>query len=127
MTEKKIYLILEYTKRTTLDEVLSAKGKLNEDYVQLYSGEIIQVIEYLHQNGIIYRDLKTSDIMIGDTGHIIMTNIEFGKKLNGQQSNPIDKVPKYTAPEVLNDNQYSEASDWWSLVFLYKTIGNYYI
>ena len=69
-TDKKIYMVTEYTNGGDFIQLLTAKGKLSEESVKLYSSEIIYVLEYLHKQNIICRDLSPLNIMLDEIGHV---------------------------------------------------------
>ena len=46
---------------------------------RLYLCEVISCFEYLHQNKIIYRDLKPENLMIGIDGHLKITDFGSAK------------------------------------------------
>ena len=59
--------------------------KFNEDFTKFYSAEIILALEYLHKNGIIYRDLKPENVLLNSDGHIKLC--DFGLSKEGVKSN----------------------------------------
>ena len=46
------------------------KGKFTENEARFYICELIVAIDFLHENNIIYRDLKPDNILIDKNGHI---------------------------------------------------------
>ncbi len=58
------YLVLEYLEGKTLDEVLGERGKLAPaDAVALVHHALLG-LQYLHQSGVVHRDLKPADLMV---------------------------------------------------------------
>lgn len=45
-----------------------------EEWARKYCAEIVLALEYLHNNGIIHRDVKPDNILISRTGHIKLTD-----------------------------------------------------
>jgi protein-serine/threonine kinase len=49
--------------------------KLNLGRVQFYAAETVLALSYMHQMGLIYRDLKPQNILLGEDGHIQLVDL----------------------------------------------------
>uniref|UniRef100_A0A452GTT0 Protein kinase domain-containing protein n=1 Tax=Gopherus agassizii TaxID=38772 RepID=A0A452GTT0_9SAUR len=97
-----IYMILEYCSHKSLAHILKARKTLTEPEVRYYLRQIIAGLRYLHQQGIIHRDLKLSNffltknmqVKIGDLG--LATRDEQA----GRRRGVVCGTPNYLAPEA---------------------------
>ena len=48
-------------------------GRLGRDRARFYTAEIVEGVEGLHKNGVIYRDLNPETVLIGSDEHIVLT------------------------------------------------------
>lgn len=53
----------------------SPNGRLPEDRVRFYIAEIILALAYLHQRGLIYRDLKPQNVLLNANGHVQLVDL----------------------------------------------------
>lgn len=79
-------------------------------------------MQYLHSKGILYCDLKPSNILLDENGHIKLCDFALAKKLGDMSKNPSLSsqakrgTPCYMAPELFEDGGiHSYASDFWAL------------
>jgi serine/threonine protein kinase len=117
-TTDKLYLIMEFVNGGELFYHLQLSGSFPPDRTRFYSAEIVLALEYLHKNGIIYRDLKPENVLIDSDGHIKITDFGLSKEgLIGQnaRTNTFCGTPEYLAPEILLGAAYTISVDWWSL------------
>ena len=61
--------------------LFKSEKKFPHDVVLFYACEICLAIEYLHSIDIVYRDLKTENILISNDGHIKLTDFGFAKQI----------------------------------------------
>ena len=65
---------------------LSKHKRFSEEVARMYLCEIILAIEYLHQNNIVFRDLKPDNVVFDDEGHALLTDFGLSKEgLGGTQ------------------------------------------
>ena len=96
----------------------SQKGSQRE-WVKFYAAEVLYALEILHNNHIIYRDLKPENVVIDKEGHVNLIDFGFAKKLSSQtkyRTTTNCGTLGYTAPEVLMVSSlgYSFEADIWS-------------
>ncbi|KAL3620642.1 Phototropin-1 [Castilleja foliolosa] len=77
-TKTHICLITDYCPGGELFLLLERQPTkvLKEDAVRFYAAEVIVALEYLHCQGIIYRDLKPENVLLQDNGHVLLTDFD---------------------------------------------------
>ncbi|MEE6493872.1 hypothetical protein FKM82_016959 [Ascaphus truei] len=103
---------------------LSRERIFSEDRARFYGAEIVSALDYLHsEKNVVYRDLKLENLMLDKDGHIKITDFGLCKEgiKDGATMKTFCGTPEYLAPEVLEDNDYGRAVDWWGLgVVMYE-------
>ncbi|MBN3286518.1 AKT2 kinase, partial [Polyodon spathula] len=102
---------------------LSRDRVFTEERARFYGAEIVSALEYLHSRNVVYRDLKLENLMLDKDGHIKITDFGLCKEgiTDGATMKTFCGTPEYLAPEVLEDNDYGRAVDWWGLgVVMYE-------
>lgn len=100
---KNVFLLLEYCPCGDLGKVLEVERRLSEEVARFYACEIILGLEYLHKNGVIYRDLKPDNILICSNGHIKLTDFGLSRMnvTDSFRSNSFCGTHAYLAPEIV--------------------------
>lgn len=116
---------MEYVNGGELFFHLSRERIFPEDRTRFYGAEIISALGYLHSQNIIYRDLKLENLLLDKDGHIKIADFGLCKEeiSYGRTTKTFCGTPEYLAPEVLEDNDYGRAVDWWGTgVVMYEMI-----
>ncbi|XP_014242673.1 RAC serine/threonine-protein kinase [Cimex lectularius] len=122
-TADRLCFVMEYVNGGELFFHLSRDRIFSEDRTRFYGAEIISALGYLHANGIIYRDLKLENLLLDKDGHIKIADFGLCKEdiKYGSTTKTFCGTPEYLAPEVLEDNDYGRAVDWWGVgVVMYE-------
>uniref|UniRef100_A0A3B5LX12 Protein kinase N3 n=1 Tax=Xiphophorus couchianus TaxID=32473 RepID=A0A3B5LX12_9TELE len=97
----------------------------SEAQTRFYSACVLLGLEFLHLNKIIYRDLKLDNILMDAEGFVKITDFGLCKEGmgHGDQTSTFCGTPEFLAPEVLTDDTYTRAVDWWGMgVLIYEML-----
>jgi len=122
-TTHHLCFVMEYVNGGELFFHLSRERRFTEHRTRFYGAEIILALRYLHQNSVIYRDLKLENLLLDSQGHIKIADFGLCKEeiTYGATTKTFCGTPEYLAPEVLDDNDYGRAVDWWGVgVVMYE-------
>ncbi|KAL4455131.1 hypothetical protein ABPG74_006513 [Tetrahymena malaccensis] len=117
-----LYFLLEIVYGIPLHKLLQMHNKLNQGYVKLIAVQIIKIIEYMHSQGYIYRDLKASNIIVDQYGKVTLIDLGYTKKIENELTNSFCGTIHMIAPELydqnLEDKGYSYEVDVYSIGIL---------
>lgn len=97
-----IVFVLEFCSGGELFYQLKQLKRMSEDQAQFYFTEICLAMLYLHQMGIIYRDIKPENILIDADGHVRIADFGLSKITSPDEyAYSFCGSPEYMAPEML--------------------------
>ncbi|KDO31195.1 agc/rsk/rsk-unclassified protein kinase [Saprolegnia parasitica CBS 223.65] len=86
-TKRYLYLVMQYCPGGPLQGFLTKARYLSETAVQFYAAELVVVLEYLHTLGIVHRDLTPNNILVHETGHLILCDFGNASRLDRSMRN----------------------------------------
>lgn len=115
-TTDKLFMVMDFVNGGELFFHLRKDLKFSEERTRIYSAEILTALEYLHKQGIIYRDLKPENVLLDSDGHVKLTDFGLSKKFfSGEKKTySLCGTPEYIAPEILKGIGHDQAVDFWS-------------
>ena len=124
-TPDKLYFVMDFLNGGELFHHLRKEKRFCESKSRFYACEILLAIEFLHKQGIIYRDLKPENVILGADGHVKLTDFGLSKLCfkGSQKSYTFCGTPEYLAPEIIKQKGHDKAVDWWSFgILLYEMV-----
>jgi len=114
-TETRVYFVMEYISGGDLMLHIQRK-QFSLRQAKFYAAEVLLALQYFHENGIIYRDLKLDNILLTLDGHVKVADYGLCKENMGygQTTSTFCGTPEFMAPEILLEQRYGRAVDWWA-------------
>ena len=127
----------------TLADVKTAE--LDEDCVLQWFSELASVIDYIHEQGIVHRDIKLGNVLLSSDGHVVLSDFGISRLFLERLRSDVKAVNTmiseastaarlvmgtqgYMAPEVARGEEATPAADSYSLgvMFVYLLTGIWY-
>lgn len=119
--EYSISIFLEYISGGSVGSCLRKHGKFEESLVSSLTRQTLAGLAYLHQEGVLHRDLKADNILLDIDGTCKISDFGISKKTDNIYGNDVTNSMQgsvfWMAPEVIRSQGqgYSAKVDIWSL------------
>jgi serine/threonine protein kinase len=112
------WIVMELIQGRSLEQIVAQDGPLPPRQAADLGGRLLGALRCAHAAGILHRDVKPSNVLLGGDGRAVLT--DFGiATLEGDpgltQAGMVMGTPGFTAPERVRGEPASPASDLWSL------------
>nr|KMM73438.1 serine/threonine-protein kinase 3 [Coccidioides posadasii RMSCC 3488] len=108
-------IILEYCENGSLHSISKNFGRFPENLVALYMSQVLSGLLYLHEQGVIHRDIKGANILTTKQGLVKLADFGVASRTTGLHESSVVGTPYWMAPEVIELSGATTASDIWSL------------
>ncbi|MCJ1308432.1 hypothetical protein MMC25_002085 [Agyrium rufum] len=107
-------IILEYCENGSLHSISKNFGKFPENLVGMYMSQVLHGLLYLHEQGVIHRDIKGANILTTKQGLVKLADFGVATRTSSLEASVVG-TPYWMAPEIIELSGASPASDIWSL------------
>ncbi|KAH0613167.1 uncharacterized protein H6S33_009547 [Morchella sextelata] len=114
-TTDSLYIILEYCENGSLHSICKNFGKFPENLVGLYMTQVLHGLLYLHDQGVIHRDIKGANILTTKEGLVKLADFGVATRTTGLSDSSVVGTPYWMAPEVIELAGATTSSDIWSV------------
>jgi serine/threonine-protein kinase len=119
------YIAMEYLDGRTLKELLVRNGPTPIPIAIDYARQILGALAFAHRNGIIHRDIKPHNIVVGGDGRLKVTDFGIARSGASQmtEAGSIVGTAQYLSPEQARGAPVDPRSDLYSLgIVLYEML-----
>ena len=110
-------LVMEYIEGETLRQKIARQGRFSDEEVKLHLEQLLQALQYVHDQKIIHRDIKSGNIMLDKQGQIKLLDFGIAKSINPNDTDSTAMglmSPLWASPEQLNGERLSISTDIYS-------------
>ncbi len=114
-----IFLAMEYVPSRTLRDVLNERKRLPVDEALAVIDPVLQALAAAHAESVVHRDVKPENVLIGDDGHVYVTDFGLARATNTSSTQHITSglllgTVAYLSPEQVKPGVSDERSDVYS-------------
>jgi serine/threonine protein kinase len=132
----KIFIVLEFIQGGELFDKIVDAGKFDEATARFYLRQLVNGVQYCHEQGVAHRDLKPENLLLDGDDNLKISDFGLSafSMAQGNDTQTVSQLlhttcgtPNYVAPEVLADKGYDgTAADVWSIgVILYVLLAGF--
>eukprot|EP00760_Papus_ankaliazontas_P039833 PhM_4_TR9788/c0_g1_i2/m.76759 len=113
-THSKLFLVMSYLPNGDMKYHMRKDAPFSEARVRFYAAQVMLMLETLHSNRIVYRDLKPDNLVLDSDGYAVLTDMGLARDMTEDQLRTFCGTPLYMAPELVDRKGYDYAVDWWA-------------
>ncbi|CCJ30742.1 unnamed protein product [Pneumocystis jirovecii] len=114
-TADALNIVLEYCENGSLQSICKTFGKFPENLVAVYITQVLHGLLYLHDQGVIHRDIKGANILTTKEGFVKLADFGVATRTSSLSDFTVVGSPYWMAPEVIELSGVTTASDIWSV------------
>jgi len=113
------YMVMEFVDGIGLHSLVRQNGPLDPALAVRIAGKVAKALAYAHRRGIIHRDVKPRNVLIGRRGTVKVTDFGLAKAINESTAITVPGVilgtPEYMSPEQVEGKAVDARADLYSL------------
>ena len=112
----RLFFVMDCLKTDLYKMVQGMPGRrVPVDSMRLYLSELIQALEFLHDQNIIFMDVKLENLLVSERGHVQLADFGLARHSNSKQRSTLLGTPSYFSPEIiLGTTSFNRTMDVWA-------------
>ncbi|GAA3362726.1 serine/threonine-protein kinase [Saccharopolyspora gregorii] len=112
------FVVMELVPSQSLAAVLAEHGALGDPQLALVADGVAAALDAAHRAGIVHRDVKPGNVLIGDDGRIKLSDFGISRNVSEHtitSTGIMLGTPAFIAPEIASGEAVTDAADLWGL------------
>ena len=111
-----LYIVLEFIESGSLATLVKDHGTFPEFLVAKYIKQVLHGLQYLHEQGVLHRDIKGANILVTKGGDVKLADFGVAVKVADAHVDEVVGTPYWIAPEIIEmSSTPTTACDIWSV------------
>ncbi|KAI9248178.1 kinase-like domain-containing protein [Sporodiniella umbellata] len=110
-----VYAVLEYAEHGDLFKQLNLEKSFDETKTVNYVVQLSSALEYMHSLGVIHRDLKLENILLGENNQVKIGDFGWAVHDPRPRRKTFCGTLDYLPPEMIANEPHSQKADVWAL------------
>lgn len=123
--DDQLLIFMEFIDGESLEDLVERQAFAIDDTLKAFQS-ICEAVGYIHQNGIVHRDIKSQNVKMSATGTAKLLDFGIAKdssSLGLTHTGGVIGTPNYLSPELLEGKPATPRSDVWALgILLYEML-----
>ncbi len=119
------YIAMELVEGENLEQIIARRTPLPLTLKLTYAMQACRAFDYAHKRGIVHRDIKPGNVMLGKDGNVKVVDFGIARVLENSktQTGMLIGTFAYMSPEQYHGEHADERSDIWSFgILLYELL-----
>jgi ABC-type branched-subunit amino acid transport system substrate-binding protein/predicted Ser/Thr protein kinase len=115
--DRQLYLAMRFVEGRDLKSVLEREGKLAPERALEVLAQVAGALDAAHRRALVHRDVKPANVLLGEEGHVYLTDFGITKQLGGESTDTgrVVGTLDYLAPEQIRGDPVDGRTDVYAL------------
>lgn len=116
------YIVSEYINGPNITGYIDYKKSIDLEYKIKYMKQTLEGISYLHNQGIIHKDIRPQNILLADRDNVKILDLGISDFPGNEKKSPFYRdmgAAHYLSPELINGDDYDKRTDIYSMGIMF--------